>query len=73
LIDEQAAIAIARDYIMAQQIDVDRFEEARFLLDEKVWSCLFANKVPDDGVHSPGMTIVDVDALTGAASFFETM
>jgi hypothetical protein len=73
MIDGKGAVAIATEYLKSKGIDVEGFAEARFLPDEKMWTCCFSNKIPTDGVDCPGMTIVNVKIFTGEACIFETM
>lgn len=72
MIEEIAAVEIAKAFLRTERIEVQGFREARYMPEEGVWACVFT-RLLQNAAESPSVTIVDVDSLTGEPTFFETM
>jgi hypothetical protein len=73
MINESTAVIIATRFLHSRGIDVEGFAHATYLPDLSTWACCFLKKSPNDTVDAPGMTIVNVNCLTGEPSFFEAL
>lgn len=74
MISEHEAIEIAKAFAKSHNVRFASLARTQYFAEEKMWVCCFMNEMAIEGyAESPGVTIVEVNPITGEAKFFDAL